>query len=162
MRFWSKGLGNRTVSLRLSGSEGVKSGDCLYVRGVTEEPVVWDYIMPLRVRDLDEFFALLAEPHIIEFLYHSPNRWRVYRTLLVGGVRFLVMLAVFEVVGRRRPAPEEPTIEVPPPSKRRKGSRASSADRLAGLSGRRRAAPGAPGGAALVAAEAEPLEVVDG
>ena len=133
MRFWSKGLGNRTVSLRLSGSEGVKSGDCLYVRGVTEEPPA-----------------------------HDPLAQVLLRTLLVGGVRFLVMLAVFEVVGRRRPAPEEPTIEVPPPSKRRKGSRASSADGLAGLSGRRRAAPGAPGGSAVVAAEAEPLEVVDG
>lgn len=147
MQFWSKGLGNRTVSLRLSEGEAVKSGDRLYVRGTTEEPVVWDYIMPLRVSDLDEFFALLGEPHIVEHLYHSPNRWRLYRTLLVGGVRFLWRLGRFEVVGHRSPAPPEPTIEVPPPSKRRSATRRSSEEGLARLAARREARQEArPGG----------------
>jgi hypothetical protein len=136
MQFWSKGLGNRTVSLRLSGGEAVKSGDRLYVRGRTEEPVVWDYIMPLKGADFTEFLALLREPRIIEYLYHSPHRWRLYRTLLVGGARFLWLLAVFMLVGRRTTPPPEPTIEVPPPSKRRPREARSTADRLGRLTTR--------------------------
>ena len=138
MEFWSKGLGNRTVSLRLSAGEAVKSGDRLYVRGRTEEPVVWDYIMPLRGADFAEFFALLRDPRVAEYLFRSPHRWRLYRTLLVGGMRFVWLLGGFVVVGRRRPVPEEPTIVVPPPSKRRSRGGIYAADSLG-----RRAARGA-------------------
>lgn len=137
MEFWSKGLGNRTVSLRLSAGEAVKSGDRLYVQGRTEEPVVWDYIMPLRGADFTEFFTLLRDPRVAKYLYQSPHRWRLYRTLLVGGTRFLWLLVCFLVVGRRRPVPEEPTIVVPPPSKRRSREGRSTADSLARLSARR-------------------------
>jgi hypothetical protein len=136
MQFWSKGLGNRTVSLRLSRGEAIKSGDRLYVRGRTEEPVVWDYIMPLRGADFTEFLALLREPRIVEYLYRSPHRWRLYATLLAGGVRFLWLLGLFMLVGRRRPAPDEPTIEVPPPTKRRQRDGRSTADGLARLTAR--------------------------
>ncbi|MCZ7530159.1 MAG: hypothetical protein M5U31_07305 [Acidimicrobiia bacterium] len=120
MKFWSKGLGERTVSLRLSDGEAIKSGDRLYVKGQTEEPVSWDYIMPLRGADFVEFVTLLREPTVVRYLYQSPNRWRLYLTLLVGGVRFLGLLLRQSVTGRRVPAPEEPTIEVPPPRVRKR------------------------------------------
>lgn len=145
MQFWSKGLGNRTVSLRLANGEAVKSGDLLYVRGHTEEPVVWEYIMPLRGSDFTEFLTLLREPRIVEYLYRSPHRWRLYGTLLVGGVRFLWRLFAFSLVGRRRAVPEEPTIEVPPPSKRRQrepGATGDALSRLAARSASRRATAG--------------------
>ncbi len=120
MDFWSKGLGNRTVSLRLGNGDAVKSGDKLYVKGQTEEPIVWDYIMPVRSTDLVEFVDLLRDEHLVEYLYRSPHRWRLYWTLLVGGLRFVGLLAKYMVVDRHRPAPEEPTIQVPPPSDRRR------------------------------------------
>lgn len=148
MQFWSKGLGNRTVSLRLANGEAVKSGDLLYVRGHTEEPVVWEYIMPLRGSDFTEFLTLLREPRIVEYLYRSPHRWRLYGTLLVGGVRFLWRLFAFSLVGRRRAVPEEPTIEVPPPSKRRQrepGATGDALSRLAARSASRRATTGVVG-----------------
>lgn len=132
MEFWSKGLGKRTVALRLSNGEAVKSGDILYVKGQTETPIVWDYIMPLKGADFVEFVDLLRDERVAEYLYRSPHRWRLYRTLLFGGLRFLALLVKHMVVGRRGPSPEEPTIEVPPPSdrkRRRLGGRGTSEQR---------------------------------
>ncbi len=120
MDFWSKGLGKRTVSLRLSDGEAIKSGDRLYVRGTTEEPVVWDYIMPLQGDDLVEVVGLLGDRRVVEYLYRSPDRWRLYGSLVLGGARFLVLLLKYMIIGKRKPAPEEPTIQVPPPSDRRR------------------------------------------
>ncbi len=125
MHFWSKGLGNRTISLRLDDGEAVKSGDRLYVRGRTEEPVSWDYVMPLTGSDLVEFVALLRDPAVAEFMYRSKRRWRLYARLTIGGLRFLVLMLV--EIGRRRlgpPPPQEPEIVIPPPSER--GSRRTS------------------------------------
>lgn len=119
MQFWSKGLGRRTISLRLRDGEAVKSGDLLYVRGRTEEPVSWDYVMPLAGSDLVEFVTLLRDPAIAEFMYRSPRRWRLYRRLAVGGIRFVALLLVDGL--RRRlgaPPPDEPEIVIPPPSER--------------------------------------------
>ncbi len=118
MEFWSKGLGKRTVSLRLSDGDVVKSGDRLYVKGKTEAPVSWDYIMPLVGFDFAEFVSLLRDRSVAEYLYHSPHRWRLYRTLVFGGLRFLGLLAKQMITGRRGPAVDEPTIQVPPPSDR--------------------------------------------
>lgn len=120
MEFWSKGLGKRTVALRLSDGDAVKSGDTLYVKGQTEDPIVWDYIMPLKGADFVEFVGLLRDEKVAEYLYRSPHRWRLYRTLLFGGLRFLALLVKYMVIGRRGPAPEEPTIQVPPPSDRKR------------------------------------------
>jgi hypothetical protein len=161
MQFWSKGLGNRTVSLRLSAGEAVKSGDRLYVRGRTEEPVVWDYIMPLRGSDFTEFLALLREPRIVEYLYRSPHRWRLYATLLLGGTRFLWLLAVFLLIGRRHPAPEEPTIEVPPPSKRRQRDGRATAEGLARLTARSAGRRAATDDGEDELDEVEPLEALE-
>ena len=125
MHFWSKGLGNRTISLRLDDGEAVKSGDRLYVRGRTEEPVSWDYVMPLTGSDLVDFVALLRDPAVAEFMYRSKHRWRLYARLTIGGIRFLALM-LLEGFRRRLgpPAPLEPEIVIPPPSER--GSRRSS------------------------------------
>lgn len=125
MHFWSKGLGNRTISLRLDDGEAVKSGDRLYVRGRTEEPVSWDYVMPLTGSDLVDFVALLRDPAVAEFMYRSEHRWRLYARLALGGLRFLGLVLV-EGLRRRLgpPAKPEPEIVIPPPSER--GSRRAS------------------------------------
>ncbi len=122
MEFWSKGLGKRTLELHLGKSETTKSGAFLYVKGEMEEPVSWDYIMPLEGSDLVDFLALLRERQVAEFLYRSPNRRRLYATLLFGGLRFLGLLLRQVVKGMLSPAPEEPTIQVPPPTERKRRS----------------------------------------
>lgn len=119
MQFWSKGLGRRTISLRLVNGDSVKSGDLLYVRGSTEEPVVWDYAMMLASTDLVEFVTLLRDPAIAKFLYRSPRRWHIYLALGIGGFRFLGLL-IAQTVRRMFSSsqPPEPTIVIPPPSDR--------------------------------------------
>lgn len=119
MQFWSKGLGRRTISLRLRNGDSVKSGDLLYVRGSTEEPVVWDYAMMLASSDLIEFVTLLRHPAIAKFLYRSPRRWHIYLALVIGAFRFLGLL-IAQSVRQLFPSsqPPEPTIVIPPPSDR--------------------------------------------
>ncbi len=137
MDFWSKGLGEQTIALSLTDAEPLKSEGMLYLKGRMEEPVSWEYIMELAEDDMVEFFALLKEPAVADHLFESPNRWRLYREMVVGGLR--LAFSVLAVSARRllgREAQEqEVAIQVPPvperrrkrPGRRRLGSKASSA-----------------------------------
>ena len=92
MDFWSKGLGKRTVCLYLrdgAGSPRAGAG-CTWRR--MDEPMSWDYIMPLEASEFAEFMGLLREPEVASFLYHSPKRNAVYRTLVVDGLRLVLRL----------------------------------------------------------------------
>jgi hypothetical protein len=126
MDFWSKGLGKRTVRLYLRDGKVVKSGERLYVSGRMDEPMSWDYIMPLEASDFAEFMDLLREPEVASLLYHSPNRASVYRTMVVGGLRLVVGLLaaiVRHTLGRDKGV-EEPDVQVPPPRERKPRSAA--------------------------------------
>lgn len=116
MEFRSKGLGKRTVSMRLSESKTVKSGDRIYLSGTMQEPLAWDYIVVLDGDDLVDFVGILGERRLAEYLWKSPDRWKIYRALLVRGLRFVV-LVLREALRDRRgaPLPDEPTVVVPPP-----------------------------------------------
>ena len=121
MDFWSKGLGKRTVRLYLRDGKVAKSGERLYVSGRMDEPMSWDYIMPLEASDFAEFMGLLREPEVASFLYHSPKRNAVYRTLVVDGLRLVLRLVAAMVrhsIGRDEGV-EEPEIQVPPPRERK-------------------------------------------
>ncbi len=131
MDFWSKGLGKRTVRLYLRDGKVAKSGDRLYVSGRMDEPMSWDYIMPLGASDFAEFMELLCEPQVASMLYHSPRRGEVYRTMVVGGLK-LVLGLVAALVRHARGADRgivEPAIQVPPPRERKPHS-ASGRKRL--------------------------------
>jgi hypothetical protein len=137
MEFWSKGLGEQTIALSLTESEPLKSEGMLYLRGRMEEPVSWEYIMRLSEDDMLDFFALLKEPAVADHLFESPNRWRLYREMVVGGLRlaFLVLATSLRRLLGREAQEEEVVIQVPPvaerrrrrPGRRRLGAKASSA-----------------------------------
>ena len=137
MDFWSKGLGEQTIALSLTDSEPLKSEGILYLKGRMEEPVSWEYIMSLSEDDMVDFFTLLKEPAVADHLFESPNRWRIYRDMVIGGLRlaFLVLAAGLRSLLGRESQEEEVAIQVPPvPERRRKragrrrlGSKASSA-----------------------------------
>ena len=137
MEFWSKGLGEQTIALSLTESEPLKSEGMLYLKGRMEEPVSWEYIMSLSEDDMLDFFALLKEPAVADHLFESPNRWRLYREMVAGGLRlaFLVLVAGLRGLVGREVQVEEVVIQVPPvqerkrkrPGRRRLGSKASSA-----------------------------------
>jgi hypothetical protein len=126
MDFWSKGLGKRTVRLYLRDGKVAKSGDRLYVSGRMDEPMSWDFIMPLEAADFAEFMALLREPQVASLLYHSPRRGALYRTMVVGGSKLVIGLLVALVRHARGldQGVAEPTIEVPPPRERKPRSAA--------------------------------------
>jgi len=140
MEFWSKGLGKRTIALTLTKGESLKSEETLCLRGNMEEPVSWEYIMKLDADDLVDFFGLLREPSVADFVFDSPNRWELYRGMLFGGLRLgvLVVTEVLRKLLRRSQVDEDMAIPVPPPSvrkpkrkrgpvRRRLGSRALAA-----------------------------------
>jgi hypothetical protein len=136
MDFWSKGLGEQTIALSLTESEPLKSEGMLYLKGRMEEPVSWEYIMSLSEDDMVDFFTLLKEPAVADHLFESPNRWRIYRDMVVGGLKlaFLVLAAGLRRLLGREAQEEEVAIQVPPvperrrkrPGRRRLGSKASS------------------------------------
>jgi hypothetical protein len=137
MDFWSKGLGEQTIALSLTESEPLKSEGMLYLKGRMEEPVSWEYIMSLSEDDMVDFFTLLKEPAVADHLFESPNRWRIYGEMVLGGLRlaFLVLAAGLRRLFGREAQEEEVAIQVPPvperrrkrPGRRRLGSKASSA-----------------------------------
>jgi hypothetical protein len=123
MDFWSKGLGERTIALSLARSESLKSEGTLCLRGRMEEPVSWEYIMRLTGDDLADFFALLKEPALADYLYRSPNRWRLYAGLIRGGLQLalLVLMAALRRAFARDTEEEEVVIQVPPRPERKRG-----------------------------------------
>ena len=137
MEFWSKGLGEQTIALSLTESEPLKSEGMLYLKGRMEEPVSWEYIMSLSEDDMVDFFTLLKEPAVADHLFESPNRWRIYGQMILGGLKlaFLVLAAGLRRLLGREVQEEEVVIQVPPvPERRRKragrrrlGGKASSA-----------------------------------
>ena len=147
MEFWSKGLGEQTIALALTESEPLKSEGMLYLRGRMEEPVSWEYIMRLSEDDMLDFFALLKEPAVADHLFESPNRWRLYREMVVGGLRLALLVlaaSVRRLLGREEQE-EEVVIQVPPvperrsrrPGRRRLGTKASAAVESEDPGGRR-------------------------
>jgi hypothetical protein len=132
MNFWSKGLGKKTIDLYLGKGEPQKGVERLYVKGRMEAPVSWEYIMCLRGEDLEDFFALLREPAMADYFYHSPDRWELLRKMVLGGLRvayLIVAACVVEALGKSVPD-ENVELELPPPSQqkraRARGSRLGS------------------------------------
>ena len=123
MRFWSKGLGEKTIDLFLSKSESVKSRGVLYLKGQMEAPVSWDYIMPMTEDDIIDFFALLKDPAVADYIYKSPERWQLYRDMTLGGLKIalLVLIDAARRVFGGAGSEEEVVIQVPPPMERKRG-----------------------------------------
>ena len=121
MEFWSKGLGKKRVDLYLGKGDATLSGDRLYLQGQMEAPISWDYIMPLDDDDIIDFFALLQEPDLAAYIYHSPNRWRLCGTMATSGLQLALLVGVGWVKSLwGRNDREEPVIQVPPPTERKK------------------------------------------
>ena len=129
MHFWSKGLGTKTLELDLSKGEAIKGGDVLYLRGDMEPPITWDYIMPLRGRDIVDFLDLLHDPGLPGFVQRSPERARLYWAMARHGIELVGLLLVAIVRHVLGLVPAEPAVEiqVPPESvlKKRKKKKAT-------------------------------------
>jgi hypothetical protein len=134
MEFWSKGLGKRLIALTLSKGESLKSEGTLTLRGNMEEPVSWEYVMKLTDDDLVDFFLLLKDPAVADFLYESENRWRLYGGMIAGGIVLGVRVVtelLRNALGRAR-VDEDVVIQIPPPSERTLKKRKTVKRRLSG------------------------------
>lgn len=124
MNFWSKGLGRRTINLRLGAGEAIDGGDKLYVRGLMEAPVSWEYIMRLQIDDLADFFELLRDPVLVDYVYDSPERWRLIRGMVVGGLQLagLVLAAALQRRFAAGAVQQAVELDLPPPRERKRAS----------------------------------------
>jgi hypothetical protein len=114
MEFWSKGLGKKTIAMGLTKGESMVSEDALCLKGVMEAPVEWEYVMLLDEADLIDFFALLQEPRLAKYVHSSPNKWKLYRGFVVGGVQ--VAWRALKALLRGGESEARVTIQLPPPS----------------------------------------------
>ena len=97
-------------------------------------PSLWEYIMPMKGEDIEDFLALLKDPALTDFIYRSPQRWKIVGTMMWGGVELLgmvVVAALRQALGQI-PAEENVVIEVPPPSVRKKKSKKRATRRRLG------------------------------
>ena len=121
MEFWSKGLGKRLIALTLTKGEPLNSEGTLCLRGNMEEPVSWEYVMKLTGDDLVDFFGLLKDPVVADFLFESENRWKLYGGMIAGGFQLGVKIVtelLRHVLGRAQ-VDEDVAIQIPPPSERK-------------------------------------------
>ena len=118
MNFWSKGLGKKTIDLYLGKGEAQKGVDRLYVKGRVEAPVSWEYIILLHDEDLADFFALLRDPAMADYVYRMPGRWRLLAQIAVGGLKVvgLVLAAGLSQAFGKDLRAGEVELEMPPPS----------------------------------------------
>ncbi len=122
MNFWSKGLGEKTMDLRLGKGEAHPGADRLYVKGHVEEPVSWEYIMALRGEDLEDILALLRDPVMADYIFAAPDRWRLIGRLAAGGIHvgWLVAGTVVRLLLGKSVTGELVELELPPPSEKKR------------------------------------------
>jgi hypothetical protein len=121
MEFWSKGLGKRLIVLTLTEGEPLNSEGTLCLRGNMEAPVSWEYVMKLTEEDLVDFFMLLKDPVVADFLFDSDNRWQLYGAMIAGGFQLGVKVVtelLRNALGRAQ-VDEDVAIQIPPPSERK-------------------------------------------
>lgn len=122
MNFWSKGLGVKTIDLRLGKGAAHPGADHLYVKGRVEAPVSWEYIVALRGGDFVDFFALLRDPAMADAIYRAPDRWRLLRGMVAAGIHVgaLVVVTVVRLALGRSVTGDRVELELPPPSERKR------------------------------------------
>ncbi len=92
MDLWSKGLGSRTLNLRLekADTEILEDGS-VKIKGAMGPPVHWRFSLRMKEEDLVDFFMLVNKtPDCAEFLANSEERWSVYSAMIKGSFRFVL------------------------------------------------------------------------
>ena len=92
MDVWSKGLGTRTLNLRLEDTvTEILDDGSLRIKGVMGSPEYWNFAITMSEDDLIDFFKLVNKtPDCVDFLVHSKERWNIYYSLIKGALRFII------------------------------------------------------------------------
>ena len=82
MEIWSKGLGAKTLNLRLGEANVEDCGDRMVIRGKMGPPVYWDFSITMTEEDVDDILHVAAQRGTISFLLGANKRWYLYVTVI--------------------------------------------------------------------------------
>lgn len=91
MEVWSKGLGKKTLNIYLGKGEVKTDGNSIFVEGVIEEPVWWEYRITMNADDLRDVFDIASKQATIDFIVNSPTARGLPLKLATKAMKFLVL-----------------------------------------------------------------------
>ena len=95
MNFWSTGTGESTLSLPLGDAVASTKDNLLIFKGKMGAPVFWEYKVTMTEADFVNFFSLITKGNgAVDFIIHSPNRWKIYYRVVKNVTTFLFLTAL--------------------------------------------------------------------
>lgn len=74
MRIWSKGLGKQELVLYFDKSNVTREGDKVFVRGVIQEPVAWQFEITLTKEDVPGLLHVIVSTAVVRhFMRNIPG-----------------------------------------------------------------------------------------
>jgi hypothetical protein len=67
MRVWSQGLGKQELVLEFAKSNIVREEGKLYIRGIVQEPVNWQFEITIHAEDVPGFYHVLFSIPVLRF-----------------------------------------------------------------------------------------------
>ena len=67
MRVWSQGLGKQELILEFAKSNIVREEGKLYIRGIVQEPVNWQFEITISAEDVPGFYHVLFSIPVLRF-----------------------------------------------------------------------------------------------
>ncbi|HKZ51518.1 MAG TPA: hypothetical protein VJ256_07155 [Dehalococcoidia bacterium] len=105
MKLWSKGLGRRTLVIRLGEAQIVREKGELLLRGVIKEPVWWDYAITMTEEDVMDFFKVAVNRTAVGYLVNNKKAGRLFIRITID---LLKMLFLWISLWLRKPFRREP------------------------------------------------------
>ncbi len=97
MNVWSKGLGQRSLNLKLGDGEVRTESNQLFVEGMIEEPVWWEYRITLGVEDVTDIANIIGRGQTIRFILGSGRTGEVLLAFVKAITRVLWTLLLPEL-----------------------------------------------------------------
>ncbi len=67
MRVWSQGLGKQELVLEFAKADIVREEGKLYIRGIVQEPVNWNFEITIHGEDVPGFYNVLFSIPVLRF-----------------------------------------------------------------------------------------------
>ena len=67
MRVWSQGLGKQELVLEFAKSNVTREGGKIFIRGIVQEPVNWQFEITIHKEDVPVFYHVLFSIPVVRF-----------------------------------------------------------------------------------------------
>ena len=74
MRVWSKGLGTRELVIDFAKSNVTREGDKVFVRGVIQEPVAWNFEVTITKGDVPGLLHVIVSTAVLSHFARNATR----------------------------------------------------------------------------------------